>query len=118
MVEARFEVIEEKEKEHMIEKKSDIIPSLQSEIASPEIKMSLDADEYIGVDVVNNAIDGIFDIGESFVVILKWVQTSTSRTLLLLVTFENMDVAMRMEAKIQRRTWDLGIKIFLDNHHA
>ena len=96
IVEARFEAIEENENEHIIEKKKDTIPSLQSEIASPEIKRSLDADKYIDVDVVNNAIYGIFDIGESLVVILKWVQTSTSRTLLLLVTFENIDVAMRM----------------------
>ena len=62
IVEARFEAIEEKEKEHIIEKKSDIIPSLS---ASPEIKRSLDADEYIDVDVVNNAVDDVFDIGES-----------------------------------------------------
>ena len=112
IVEARFEAIEEKEKEHIIEKKSDTIPSLQSEFASPEIKGSLDVDEDIGVDEVRSAIDGVFDIGESLVVILKWVQTRTSRTLLLLVTFENMDVAMGMEAKIQRRTWDPGIKIY------
>ena len=108
IAEARFEAIVEKEKEHVIEKKSDTIPSLQSEFALLEIKGSLDVDEDIGVDEVR-AIYGVFDIGESSVIILKWVQTSTSRTLLLLVTFENMDVAMGMEAKIQRRTWDPGI---------
>ena len=65
IVEARFEAIEENEKEHIIEKKSHIIPSLQSEFVSPEIKRSLDVDEYIGVNVVNNAIDDVFVIGES-----------------------------------------------------
>ncbi|PWA69618.1 class II heat shock protein [Artemisia annua] len=116
IVEARFEAIAEKEKEHIIEKKSDTIPSLQSEFVSPEIKGSLDVDKDIAADEVRSAIDGVFDIGESLVVILKWVHTSTSRTLLLLVTFENIDVAMRMEAKIQRRTWDPGIKIYFRHH--
>nr|GEX44025.1 hypothetical protein [Tanacetum cinerariifolium] len=46
-------------------KKADIIRSLQNELASPEIKVSLDANEDIGIDEVNIAIDGIFDIGES-----------------------------------------------------
>ncbi|GJU86812.1 hypothetical protein Tco_1294358 [Tanacetum coccineum] len=48
ITEARFEAITEKE--HIIKKKTDIILSLQSELASPEIKWSLDADEDIGVD--------------------------------------------------------------------
>ena len=82
------------------------------------IKGSLDVDEVIGVDEgidvdeVKSVIDDVFDIGKSLIVILKWVQTRTSRTLLLLITFENMDLAMGMEAKIQRRTWDPGIKIY------
>ncbi|GJY05176.1 probable sodium/metabolite cotransporter BASS4, chloroplastic [Tanacetum coccineum] len=39
---------------------------LRCELALPEIKGSLDADEDIGVDeVVSSAIDGVFDIGES-----------------------------------------------------
>ncbi|GKG24327.1 hypothetical protein Tco_0394955, partial [Tanacetum coccineum] len=35
------------------------------ELALPEIKGSLDADEYIGVDEVSSAIDDVFGIGES-----------------------------------------------------
>ncbi|GKB62400.1 hypothetical protein Tco_0918586 [Tanacetum coccineum] len=65
IIEARFEAIAKKEKEQIIKKKAYTILSLQSELASPEIKGSLDADEDIGVDEVSNAIDGIFDIGES-----------------------------------------------------
>ena len=109
IVETRFEAIEEKEIEDIIEKKSDTIPSLKSEFASPIIKGSLDVVEDIGVGKVRSVIEGVFDIGQSLVVILKWVQTRTSRTLLLLVTFENKDVVMGMKAKIQRRTWDPGV---------
>ena len=79
IVEARFEAIEEKEKEHIIEKKSDIILSLQSKFASPEIKKSLDADEYIGVDAVSNAIDDVFDIGESNEVHSKFKEFSENK---------------------------------------
>ncbi|GJY03174.1 hypothetical protein Tco_0361326 [Tanacetum coccineum] len=39
--------------------------SLQSELASPKIKGSLNADEDIGVDKVSSAVDGVFDMGES-----------------------------------------------------
>ncbi|GJU95462.1 hypothetical protein Tco_1320218 [Tanacetum coccineum] len=38
---------------------------LQSELASPKIKGSLNADEDIGVDEVSSAIDGVFDMGKS-----------------------------------------------------
>ncbi|GJY36723.1 hypothetical protein Tco_0422101 [Tanacetum coccineum] len=56
-----------KEKEQIIKKKEDTIQSLQSELASLEIKGSVDADEDIGVVKVSRAIDGVFDIGESSV---------------------------------------------------
>ncbi|GKC43097.1 hypothetical protein Tco_1060819 [Tanacetum coccineum] len=116
ITEARFEIIAKEDKEHIVEKKIDVILPLplQGEFASPEVKGSLDADEDIGVDEVSSAIDGVFDIGESLVVFLKWVSISRSRPLLLMVSFENTDVAMGKEVKIQRRIWDLGIKIFLD----
>ncbi|GKC36812.1 hypothetical protein Tco_1049196 [Tanacetum coccineum] len=65
LIEARFEAIVEKEKEQIIKKKADTILSLQSELASPEVKGSLDADEDIGVDEVSSAIDDVFDSGES-----------------------------------------------------
>ncbi|GKB10797.1 hypothetical protein Tco_0844720 [Tanacetum coccineum] len=65
IIEARFEAIVEVEKECIITKKVDTIISLQSELASPEIKWSLDADEDIGVDEVSSAIDCVFHIGES-----------------------------------------------------
>ncbi|GJR71417.1 putative ribonuclease H-like domain-containing protein [Tanacetum coccineum] len=47
------------------EKKADVILPLQSELASPEIKVSLNVDEDIGVDEVSSAIDGVFVIGEN-----------------------------------------------------
>ncbi|GKC61864.1 hypothetical protein Tco_1089462 [Tanacetum coccineum] len=49
LIEAHFEAIAEKEKEQIIKKKADTILSLQSELASLEVKGSLDADEDIGV---------------------------------------------------------------------
>ncbi|GJX84144.1 hypothetical protein Tco_0333625 [Tanacetum coccineum] len=116
IIEARLKAIAEKEKEHIIKKKADTILSLRSELASPDIKGSLDGDEDIGVDEVSSAIDGVFDIGKSLVVFLKWVQISGSRPLLLMVSLENTDVAMGKEVKIQRRIWDPGIKIFFRQH--
>ncbi|GJS36525.1 hypothetical protein Tco_0534907 [Tanacetum coccineum] len=65
LIDARFEAIVEKEKEQVIKKKADTILSLQSELASPEVKGSLDVDEDIGVDEVSSAIYGVFDSGES-----------------------------------------------------
>nr|GEX59731.1 retrotransposon Gag protein [Tanacetum cinerariifolium] len=65
IIEARFEAIAEKEKERIIEKNADIILSLRSELASLEIKGSLDADKDIGVDEVSSAINSVFNIGES-----------------------------------------------------
>ncbi|GKA69994.1 hypothetical protein Tco_0776058 [Tanacetum coccineum] len=115
IIEARLEAITEKEKEQIIKKKAYTILSLRSELASSEIKGSLDVDEDIGVDEVSSAIDGVFDIGESLVVFLKWVRISRSRPLLLVESFENTDVAMGKEVKIQRRIWDPRIKIFLDS---
>ncbi|GJW83327.1 hypothetical protein Tco_0156472 [Tanacetum coccineum] len=50
LIEARFEAIVEKEKEYIIKKKAYTILSLQSELATPKVKGSLDADEDIGVD--------------------------------------------------------------------
>ncbi|GJX75500.1 reverse transcriptase domain-containing protein [Tanacetum coccineum] len=94
IAEARFEIIAKEDKEHIVEKKIDVILPLplQGEFASPEVKGSLDevkgsldADEDIGVDEVSSAIDGVFDISESLVVFLKWVSISRSRPLLLLV---------------------------------
>ncbi|GJW34176.1 hypothetical protein Tco_0054208 [Tanacetum coccineum] len=92
IIEAHFEIIAKEDKEHIIEKKIDVILSLQSELASPEIKGSLDTYEDIGVDEI-----------------------SRSRPLLLMASLENTDVAMGKELKIQRRIWDPRIKIFLDN---
>ncbi|GKD09480.1 hypothetical protein Tco_1189165, partial [Tanacetum coccineum] len=64
IIEAHLKEIaeKEKEKEHIIKKKADTILSLQSELASPDIKGSLDGDEDIGVDEVSSAINGVFDI--------------------------------------------------------
>ncbi|GKA60490.1 hypothetical protein Tco_0759897 [Tanacetum coccineum] len=49
----------------------DTILSLQSKLASPEVKGSLDDVEDIGVDEVSSAIDGVFDSGESNVESMK-----------------------------------------------
>ncbi|GJY82244.1 hypothetical protein Tco_0495620 [Tanacetum coccineum] len=58
-----FETI--KGKKLNIEEKIDIVLSWPSEEAPPVIKMSLDANEDIGVVEVSSAIDDVFDIGES-----------------------------------------------------
>ncbi|GJU16231.1 hypothetical protein Tco_1144197 [Tanacetum coccineum] len=63
IIEARFKAISEKEQN--IKEKADTYLPLQSELASPKIKGSLNADEDIGVDEVSSAIDGVFDLGES-----------------------------------------------------
>ncbi|GJR96368.1 hypothetical protein Tco_0268542, partial [Tanacetum coccineum] len=52
-------------KSRSLKRKQIPLYSLQSELASPEIKGSLDADKDTGVDEVSSAIDGVFDIGES-----------------------------------------------------
>ncbi|GKE31154.1 ty3-gypsy retrotransposon protein [Tanacetum coccineum] len=65
IIEAHFEAIAKKEKEQVVKKKTNTILLLQSELASPKIKGSLNADEDIGVDEVSSAIDGVFDMGKS-----------------------------------------------------
>ncbi|GJZ13956.1 retrovirus-related pol polyprotein from transposon 297 family protein [Tanacetum coccineum] len=52
ITEVRFEIIAKEEKEHIVEKKIDVILPLQGEVASPKAKGSLNADEYIGVEEV------------------------------------------------------------------
>ncbi|GKC80628.1 hypothetical protein Tco_1131402, partial [Tanacetum coccineum] len=79
IIKARFEAIVEVEKECIITKKVDTIISLQSELASPEIKWSLDADEDIGVDEVSSAIDCVFHIGESNEVCSKFGEFSENK---------------------------------------
>ncbi|GJV84890.1 hypothetical protein Tco_1524788 [Tanacetum coccineum] len=81
IIEARLEENAEKEKEQIIKKKadSDTILSLRSELASPEIKGSLDADEDIGIDEVSSAIDCVFHIGESNEVRSKFGEFSKNK---------------------------------------
>ncbi|GKB24860.1 hypothetical protein Tco_0864261, partial [Tanacetum coccineum] len=52
ITEARFEIIAKEDKEHIVEKKIDVILPLHGEFASPKAKGSLNADEYIGVEEV------------------------------------------------------------------
>ncbi|GJY19311.1 hypothetical protein Tco_0390802 [Tanacetum coccineum] len=52
ITEARFEIIVKEDKEHIVEKKIDVILPLQGKVASPKAKGSLNADEYIGVEEV------------------------------------------------------------------
>ncbi|GJX12205.1 hypothetical protein Tco_0202064 [Tanacetum coccineum] len=162
IIEARFEAIAKKEKEHIIKKKADTILSLQSELASPEIKGSLDADEDIvrskfdeflenkksvkevvvgggealGVDKdesnrvisvikdgggeFDDSLDEInFGLSEEFVIrVLEGRDVSGESLVVFLIptgyksyvvygvnksSFANNNVAMRKEAKIQRR---------------
>ncbi|GKD66864.1 hypothetical protein Tco_1308972 [Tanacetum coccineum] len=56
IIEARFEIIAKEDKEHIVEKKIDVILPLQGEFGSPEVKGSLDVDD------VSSAIDGVFNI--------------------------------------------------------
>nr|GEU61348.1 reverse transcriptase [Tanacetum cinerariifolium] len=79
IIEARFEAIAEKEKEHINKKKVDTILSLQHKLASPEIKGSLDADEDIRVDEVSSAIDCVIHIGESNEVRSKFGEFSDNK---------------------------------------
>ncbi|GKB92113.1 hypothetical protein Tco_0964385, partial [Tanacetum coccineum] len=65
IIEARFKAIAKKDKEQIVKKKTDVILPLQSELASPKIKRSLNVIEDIGVDEVSSARDGILDLGES-----------------------------------------------------
>ncbi|GKA12843.1 hypothetical protein Tco_0692389 [Tanacetum coccineum] len=145
IIEARLEAIAEKEKEQIIKKKADTILSLRSELASPEIKGSLDADEDIGIDEVSSAIDCVFHIGESNEVRSKFGEfsenkksvtevvmgggealgvyrekshgaTEGERRVLSYVQGNKRLKKKKMEAAIQRRSWDPGIKsAFQDN---
>nr|GEX59489.1 retrotransposon protein [Tanacetum cinerariifolium] len=51
--------------EQIVKKKTDAIVPLQSEVASPKIKGSLNVDEDIGDDEVSSAINYVFYLGES-----------------------------------------------------
>ncbi|GJY97903.1 hypothetical protein Tco_0514813 [Tanacetum coccineum] len=59
--------------------KADTILSLRSELASPKIKGSLDADEDIGIDEVSSAIDCVFHIDESNEVCSKFGEFSENK---------------------------------------
>ncbi|GJZ09055.1 hypothetical protein Tco_0543338 [Tanacetum coccineum] len=113
IIEARFEAIAKKEKEHINKKKGDTILSLQHKLASPEIKGSLDADEDIRVDEVSSAIDCVIHIGESNEVRGKKSRgvAEGERRALCYVQDSGRRKKKKMEAEIQRRLWDPGIKI-------
>ncbi|GJW36307.1 hypothetical protein Tco_0059227 [Tanacetum coccineum] len=118
IIEARFEAIAEKEKEHINKKKGDTILSLQHKLASPEIKGSLDADEDIRVDEVSSAIDCVIHIGESNEVRSKKSRGAAEggRRALCYVQDSGRRKKKKMEAEIQRRLWDPGIKIVFRQH--
>ncbi|GJS11999.1 hypothetical protein Tco_0368795 [Tanacetum coccineum] len=143
IMEARFETIAGKKLN--IEEKIDIVLSWPSEEAPPEIKGSLDADEDIGVDAVSSAIDCVIHIGESNEVRSKFGEFSDNkervvevvvgggealgvyreksrgaaeggRRVLCYVQGSRRRKKKKMEAAIQRRLWDPGIKsVFQDN---
>ena len=83
---------------------------------------SLDADEYIGVDVVNNAIDGVFDIGESNEVHSKFEEFSENKKSMKEIVVAGCHdemVALWMyytnSPLEDRRTWDPGITVVRRN---
>ncbi|GJT85073.1 hypothetical protein Tco_1066790 [Tanacetum coccineum] len=117
IIEARFEAIAEKEKEQIIKKKADTILSLRSELASPEIKRSLDADVDIRVDEVSSVIDCVIHIGESNEVRSKKSRGAAEggRRALCYIQDSGRRKKKKMEAEIERRLWDPEIKIVLDN---
>ncbi|GJY64839.1 hypothetical protein Tco_0466299 [Tanacetum coccineum] len=65
IIEARFEAIAKKEKEQIVKKKTYAKLPLQSKLALPKIKGSLNADGDIGVDEVSSAIYDVSDTSES-----------------------------------------------------
>ncbi|GKE55588.1 hypothetical protein Tco_1494773 [Tanacetum coccineum] len=118
IIEARFEAIAEKEKEHINKKKGDTILSLQHKLASPEIKGSLDADEDIRVDEVSSSIDCVIHIGESNEVRSKKSRgvAKGGRRALCYVQDSGRQKKKKMEVEIQRRLWDPRIKIVFRQH--
>ncbi|GJV33605.1 hypothetical protein Tco_1394005 [Tanacetum coccineum] len=112
ITEARFEIIAKEEKEHIVEKKIDVILPLQSEFASPKAKGSLNADEYIGV------VEVVMGGGEAFGVYREKSRGATEggRRVLCYVQGSGRLKKKKLEAAIQRRLWDPGIKsAFQDN---
>ncbi|GKD57859.1 hypothetical protein Tco_1291246 [Tanacetum coccineum] len=141
IIEARFEAIAEKEKEHINKKKADTILSLQYKLASPEIKGSLDADEDIRVDEVSSGIECVIHIGKSNEVRSKFDEFSDNKECVVEVVVGGGEALgvyrekshgaaeggrgalcygqdgkrrkkKKIEAAIQRRLWDPGIKMF------
>nr|GEY57788.1 retrotransposon-related protein [Tanacetum cinerariifolium] len=142
IIEARFEAIAEKEKEHINKKKADTILSLQHKLTSSEIKGSFDADEDIRVDEVSSAINCVIHIGESNEVRSKFGEFSDNKECVIEVVVGGGEALgvyreksrgaaeggrrglcyvqdsgrlkkKKMEVAIQRRLWDPKIKIFL-----
>nr|GFA15467.1 hypothetical protein [Tanacetum cinerariifolium]GFA15484.1 hypothetical protein [Tanacetum cinerariifolium] len=114
IIEARFEAIIEKEKDHIHKKKRDTILSLQHKLVSPEIKGSLDTYEDIRVDEVSSAIDCVIRIGEINEVCSKKSRgvAEGGRKALYYVQDSGRRKKKKMEAEIQRILWDPEIKIF------
>ncbi|GJW18290.1 hypothetical protein Tco_0025726, partial [Tanacetum coccineum] len=112
IIEARLEEIAEKEKEQIIKKKEDNILSLQSELPLPKIKGSLEADEDIGIEEV------VMGGGEALGVYREKSRGAAEggRRVLCYVEGSKRLKKKKMEAAIQRRLWDPGIKsAFQDN---
>ncbi|GJT24578.1 hypothetical protein Tco_0894515 [Tanacetum coccineum] len=83
-----------------------------------KLKGSLDVDEDIRVDEVSSAIDCVIHIGESNKVRSKKSHGATEgeRRALCYVQDSGRRKKKKMEAKIQRRLWDPGIKIVFRQH--
>ena len=63
ITEVRFETIAKEEKEHIVEKKIDVILSFEGELASPKAEGSLNVNEYIGVEEVVGGSEAL-NVGE------------------------------------------------------
>ncbi|GKB55849.1 hypothetical protein Tco_0912035 [Tanacetum coccineum] len=130
ITEAHFEIIAKEDKEHIIEKKIDVILPLQGEFASPKAKGSLNADGFIGVEKVvgggeklgigedddlgDAATDGGDDIVKSddISILNSLIGHGSPREMLR----RQQQQQIAMNAKIQRRLWDPVIKIFFRHH--
>ncbi|GKA90941.1 hypothetical protein Tco_0812811 [Tanacetum coccineum] len=129
ITEARFEIITKEEKEHIIEKKIDVILPLQGEFVSPKAKGSLNADEYIGVEEVvaggealgigedDDLGDAVTDEGDDAVesgeisILNSLIGHGSPRSLQLLVKIRKGDVHVLIDNGTRTRYSDANLSL-------
>jgi hypothetical protein len=131
ITEGRFETIAKEEKEHIVEKKIDVILPLKGEFASPKAEGSLNANEYIGIeevvgggealkvgeDELNRVISilkdggGEFDsrLDEKVENVMAWV-AKDGRMVLCYVQGKGIRKKKKAKYAIQKRLWDPGLR--------